>query len=174
MREKEVRNAVNFTKSKISQRNGLLCFSEDKYNPVQWAHYADNHKGVCLGFDIPDRLLRKVKYVSERLAKSILDDPDKNEKLLTTKFSHWSYEQEHRLIVVLSKYKPDSNGLLFEEFSDALSLKEVYIGCQSKLEFNDIVSAFQTEDKSVIVKHARPSFKDFRIVWDQSRKSVRA
>ena len=61
MREKEVRETVNFEKSKISKKYGLLCFSEDKYNPVQWAHYADNHKGVCLGFDIPENKLRKVK-----------------------------------------------------------------------------------------------------------------
>jgi len=69
MRDKEVRKAVNFEKSKISKKNGLLCFSEDKYNPVQWAHYAKNHKGVCLGFDIPDKRLRKVRYVSERLRR---------------------------------------------------------------------------------------------------------
>jgi len=114
LRDKEVRKAVNFEKSKISKKNGLLCFSEDKYNPVQWAHYADNHKGVCLGFEIPEKKLRKVKYVSERLARDTLDQPDCNEKLLTTKFSHWSYEQERRLIIQLNKYSLDSKGLRLE------------------------------------------------------------
>lgn len=173
LRDKEVRRAVNAEKSKLSKVNGLLCFSEDKYNPVQWAHYADNHKGVCLGFDISEENLRKVKYVSERLARETLDQPDCNEKLLTTKFSHWSYEQERRLILELSEHPKDSGGLRFKDFGSDMVLKEVYIGCKSELNFKDITSAYSSGDKSVMVKITRPSFRDFRIVWDQSKKSVR-
>lgn len=173
LRDKEVRKAVNFEKSKLSKANGLLCFSEDKYNPVQWAHYADNHKGVCLGFEIPEKELRKVKYVSERLARETLDLPDCNEKLLTTKFSHWNYEQERRLILELSSYPKDSAGLRFKNFGNDMVLKEVYIGCKSALNFNDITSSYLSSEKSVMVKITRPSFRDFRIVWDQSKKSVR-
>jgi len=151
----------------------LLCFSEDKYNPVQWAHYADNHKGVCFGFEVPEKKLRKVKYVSKRLARDTLGQPDCNEKLLTTKFSHWSYEQERRLILELANYFSDSNGLRFEDFGNNMVLKEVYIGCKSELTFDDITSYYKSGDKSVIVKITRPSFRGFRIVWDQSKKSVR-
>ncbi len=164
---------MNFQKSLISKKNGLLCFSEDKYNPVQWAHYAENHKGVCLGFEIPEGLLRKVKYVSERLTRETLEQPDCHEKLLTTKFNHWSYEQERRLILELHKYFKDSNGLRFKEFDSDMALREVYIGCKSELKYEDITAAYSTGNNSVIVKVTRPSFRDFRIVWDQSKKSVR-
>ena len=174
LRDKEIRKAVKIEKSKISKKNGLLCFSEDKYNPVQWAHYADNHKGVCLGFEISEKVLRKVRYVSERLARDTLEHPDCNEKLLTTKFSHWDYEQERRLIIELSKHSKDSNGLCFKDFGSDLELKEVYIGCKSDLNFDQITSSYNSGNKSVIVKITRPSFRDFRIVWDQSKKSVRA
>jgi hypothetical protein len=173
LRDKVVRQAVKFEKSKISKENGLLCFSEDKYNPVQWAHYADNHKGVCLGFEIDEINLRKVKYVSERLAKDTLEQSDCNERLLTTKFSHWIYEQERRLILKLSNYSKDGQGLRFKEFGSDMLLKEVYIGCKSDLVFEDIIAAYTTNNKDVIVKVTRPSFRDFRIVWDQSKKSVR-
>ena len=173
LRDKDVRQAVKFEKSKISSESGLLCFSEDKYNPVQWAHYAENHKGVCLGFDVPEKLLRKVKYVSARLAKDTLNQSDCNEKLLTTKFNHWSYEQERRLIVELSKYSKDRKGLRFKEFGSDMLLKEVYIGCRSDLSFGDIVSSYKGGEKGVIIKKTRPSFRDFRIVWDQSKKSAR-
>ncbi len=173
LRDKVVRQAIKFEKSKISKENGLLCFSEDKYNPVQWAHYADNHKGVCLGFEIDEKSLRKVKYVSERLAKDTLEQSDCNEKLLTTKFSHGSYEQERRLILKLSNYSKDEQGKRFKQFGNDMLLKEVYIGCKSDLDFDDIVAAFASSNKSVIVKVTRPSFRDFRIVWDQSKKSVR-
>lgn len=173
LRDKVVRKAVKFQKSQISTKSGLLCFSEDKYNPVQWAHYTENHKGVCLGFEIHEKLLRKVKYVSERLARETLEEPDCNEKLLTTKFRHWSYEQEKRMILQLSNYSHDGQGLRFKNFGEDMVLKEVYIGCKSDLTFDDIKSAYSSGDKSVVVRITRPSFRDFRIVWDQSKKSVR-
>jgi|TARA_B110000908_G_C10196893_1_gene423386 hypothetical protein len=173
MRDKQVRKAVHFERAKISKKNGLLCFSEDKYNPVQWAHYADDHKGMCLGFDVPAKKLRKVEYVPERLPRETFNEAGHNEKLLTTKFDHWHYEREHRLIIELKKYSLDSKGLRFEEFSNDMVLKEVYIGCKADLSFDDITTAYQHRDKSVIVKITRPSFRDFRIVWDQNKKSVR-
>ena len=173
VRDKDVRKAVNFEKSNISSKYGLLCFSEDKYNPVQWAHYADNHKGVCLGFDIPEKKLRKVKYVEERLSREAFSQSDFNEKLLTTKFNHWGYEQERRLIIDLNNNSINPGGLLFEDFNEYMVLKEIYIGCKSDLTFSDISSSYKSGDQSVIAKITRPSYRDFRIVWDQSKKSVR-
>ena len=173
MRDEHVRKDVEFKKSKISQNNGLLCFSEDKYNPVQWAHYADNHKGICLGFEIPEKILRKVKYMSERLARETLKMSDCNERLLTTKFKHWEYEKERRLIIELSKHSKDSEGLRFRGFGNDMELKEIYLGCKSDLSFDDITSSYSSGNKAVIVKSTRPSFKNFQIVWDRSKKSVR-
>jgi hypothetical protein len=173
MRDKDVRKAVSFEKSQISKKYSLLCFSEDKYNPVQWAHYADNHRGVCLGFDVPEKKLRKVQYVVERLPRETLTQSDCHEKLLTTKFSHWSYEQERRLIFEQNNNSINESKLCFEKFGEDIALKEVYIGCKSDLILSDISSAYTSGDKSVIAKMTRPSFRDFRIVWDQSKKSVR-
>lgn len=173
MTDKDVRNAMEFEKSKIAQSKGLICFSVNKYDPVQWAHYAENHKGVCLGLEIPDRNLKPVKYVSSRLAKSVLSDEDKQEKILTTKFKHWAYEEEQRLIIDLNE-NTINDGKTFEGFSSNLKLREVYIGCKSKLTYSDIQSSYKTEERKVIVKHTRPAFRDFRIVWDRSKKSTHA
>lgn len=41
---------------------GVVCFGADYKNPVMWAHYADNHRGVCLGFDVDERFLFPVEY----------------------------------------------------------------------------------------------------------------
>ena len=48
---------------------GLLCFSRSWTNPLLWAHYADKHRGICLGFDlnVADDIGRAVDYVDERL-----------------------------------------------------------------------------------------------------------
>ncbi len=64
---RELREALEATKSYLYVKFGLLCFSESWNNPVQWSHYADRHQGLCLGFDIPDIFLDKVNYVDERL-----------------------------------------------------------------------------------------------------------
>ncbi|MEH6544589.1 MAG: DUF2971 domain-containing protein [Porticoccaceae bacterium] len=66
----EFRKAINKTKKQISNNTGILCHSKDWHNPVQWSHYADNHKGVCLGFEISKRWLAKVEYADERLSIS--------------------------------------------------------------------------------------------------------
>lgn len=33
---------------------GMICFSEDGSSSTMWAHYADNHRGVCLEFALPE------------------------------------------------------------------------------------------------------------------------
>lgn len=171
--DKTVRKTVQYESSGLTKEKGLLCFSSDKYNPVQWAHYADNHKGLCLGFEIPNSYVEKVSYVANRLNKSILNAPEKQKKLLTTKFNHWSYEQEYRMLLELVNYPEESPNLRFKHFDELLTLKEVYIGCRSDLKFQDIKNAFQSTSGSVVVKHTRPAFKDFKIVWDKKKKSIR-
>ena len=32
-----------------------------------WAHYADSHKGIAIGFDVLDNLLFKIDYVESRI-----------------------------------------------------------------------------------------------------------
>lgn len=50
--------------SDLGETRALSCFSASWHNPVQWAHYADNHKGLCLGFDVPESKAAPVEYVS--------------------------------------------------------------------------------------------------------------
>src|SRR6267142_5073888 len=39
-------------KAAMARRFGVLCFSEVKTDVLQWAHYAEYHRGICLGFDV--------------------------------------------------------------------------------------------------------------------------
>ena len=182
--DKDVRTALKLDKSLIAETKGLLCFSENKYDPVQWAHYGDNHKGICLDFEIPEKHLKKIRYVSSRLAKSTLENPDREEKRLTTKFKHWEYEKERRMILNLDNLSsindnPDDliyrdDGLIFRRFFHDMILKEIYIGCRSSLEYKDIQNKCKSINGKVIIKHTRVAFKDFRIVWDRKRKSAHA
>ena len=55
--DESVRRAFAAMKDQLASNRGLLCFSRDWHNPVQWSHYAAKHTGMCLGFDIPNEHL---------------------------------------------------------------------------------------------------------------------
>ena len=126
-----VRRAFRKMKDELSRTRGLLCFSRDWHNPVQWSHYADRRRGLCLGFDVSDESVGSVTYSSKRIAARIeqlraprLLDPNTAISFLFTKFSHWSYEGEVQGFVTLEDRDP-ATGLYFAEFSDRLRLREV-------------------------------------------------
>ncbi|WP_163332043.1 DUF2971 domain-containing protein, partial [Klebsiella aerogenes] len=81
-------------------------------NPVQWSHYADRHRGVCLGFEVSAQA-HKVAYIAERLlarpSAMKSEGPEAEAhvtEILTTKFEHWSYEEEYRLFLQLRERDP--------------------------------------------------------------------
>jgi hypothetical protein len=109
----------------------ILCFSRNWDNLLLWSHYGDSHKGICLGFDIPDGD-REVVYQPNVLQIRLEDLRfDLVDRLLRTKHESWSYEQEERMFVNLV-VPSDSNGLNWIEFGPQLVLKEVIIGAQCK------------------------------------------
>src|SRR5688500_15130857 len=66
-RDADERRAFRDFKRDWGKRFGMLCFSKTWKNPVQWSHYAEKHRGMCLGFDVPDSLLTEVSYSVRRL-----------------------------------------------------------------------------------------------------------
>ena len=67
-------------------------------------------------------------WQSGRLARESLNQSGCNEKLLTTKFSHWNYEQERRLIIELNNNSINDGGLRFEDNSAQRSLYRLQVG----------------------------------------------
>jgi hypothetical protein len=95
------------------QHFGVLSLTETPDNLLMWAHYADNHRGVVVGFDeaspffqgpeIVAGLLRlnRVEYNQKRpvLSVSTRDNP----KVFLRKSTEWAYEKEWRLIRPLNE-----------------------------------------------------------------------
>ena len=111
-----MREAFNKMKENLSKNNGLVCFSQNWHSPVQWAHYSDNHKGICLGFEISEKWLLKVKYQTNRLIDPEKFDIEFMQKVISTKFSHWKYEKEYRLFIGLD-ITEEEKGLYYTDFS---------------------------------------------------------
>lgn len=105
---------------------GVVSLSETQHNLLMWAHYANQHQGICIGYNtnvfenviFPDFLKLplidnpiKINYDSKKtfdykyelnfenlnsFMKSVLT------KVLTTKGDDWIYEKEHRLIIPMN------------------------------------------------------------------------
>ncbi len=167
--DRDKRKAFQVMKDKLNKDKGLLCFSASWRSPVQWAHYTDNHKGICMGFEVQDEFLMKVKYVNSRLKCSDKINAEYMQTILSTKFSHWSYEKEHRVFLGLN-HSEIEHGHYFEPFSDKLKLNKVIVGCNSELKRIDIMTALGKDEFDIEIFKARPAFGSFRIVRNQNEK----
>jgi hypothetical protein len=158
-KRKEWRNA---RKGWGSQR-GLMCFSADWRDPVIWAHYSDKHKGLCLGFEIPDNVGCKVDYVNSRLKLSDTLPVEDAGAWLYTKYENWEYEQEIRCWTTLDT---PSQGMYFMEFGPLLKLVEVIAGARCPLTKIKILEAVKPLNDVKLIK-ARAGFQRFEVVEDQ-------
>jgi hypothetical protein len=165
--DRDRRASLSRTKVALSEKHGLLCFAKSWHNPVQWTHYADNHRGLCLGFDIPDHLPRQVSYVNSRFNWPSVIDESFMVQLLFTKFSHWSYEDEYRLYTTLEDCE---NGLYYYNFGDTLTLKQVIVGGASSITRAQLADALGSLAESVETFKARAAFKSFRVVRNKNAR----
>jgi hypothetical protein len=103
----------------------ICCFSANPYSLPMWAHYADNHRGVCLEYNVPSRYhapLYPVIYDNKRYEIAAEDNvatitatprviggiipPDELSaetviptEAITIKAKEWKYEKEWRLVI---------------------------------------------------------------------------
>jgi hypothetical protein len=68
-----------------------------------WAHYADQHRGICVGFETellksPDIDFRDINYRIAPPLVNILGTEEERLLQVTSKYIEWSYEKEIRAI----------------------------------------------------------------------------
>lgn len=95
----------------ISNNIKITCFSEKKDNILMWAHYAKNHTGFCIEYDLTGQEfsnfiqdLYPVFYTNKPFKRfeTEADISSYSFLLLTflTKYKDWSYEKEWRYLKV--------------------------------------------------------------------------
>lgn len=91
---------------------GVLCLSEKFDSPLMWSHYGQQHRGVCIEYDVSKleySSIRRVVYGGDRqisadcLFRWIEDGDGVSQQeveraSLLTKSSEWRYEKEWRLL----------------------------------------------------------------------------
>lgn len=173
LKDRDARRFYKELSAAVSERFGLLCFSETWRSPVMWAHYADKHKGLCLGFDVKEAA--KVDYRPERL-KHVVDEAksgactvaDLTKIALVTKFKEWEYEREWRCFHDLKDESPDLDGNHFHTFDDQIALREVLIGHRCELTTEQIAEIIGTPEYDVHIIRARAAFQKFEVVRQKS------
>jgi hypothetical protein len=162
----EIRRAVIATRNEIGRGSGLLCFSRQWHNPVLWAHYAESHRGLCLGFDVPNEVTQHITYVNVPIQLERLNFETAN-RMLFTKYDHWRYEDEVRIGATL---KEKTGSYYFYAFDDRLRLSEVIVGAASPVSERKILQALGTYQDTVRILKARLAYMRSR--WSKMRTAL--
>lgn len=122
----------------------VICLSGRKDITSLWAHYANNHRGICIEYDLVNtktklfkNLCFPIEYLDDYdLTKDIKYSFNKNSfdynlkiKPLLLKAKDWSYEEEWRIIFddsIISEYK--ENFYPYEPYIKFLKPQKVYMG----------------------------------------------
>lgn len=137
------RTALEHLNAKI----GILSFSKRWAVSAMWAHYADQHRGLCVGFDRSDPFFKAmsdkkeygclydVEYVLEKMLWRVQGKEDPDISIFFIKSLDWVYEQEVRAICDLSKHdkvKEGDNKLpIYLTKIPFRAVKEIIVGCYS-------------------------------------------
>ena len=141
---------------------GVYCISSLKDNILMWSHYANNHKGICLEFEINFNYvdfmattvsvetfldiqtlqnnffsygLTNVKYDEKRPLFSSLSSSnffERNGALILTKYKQWKYEQEYRITFAPKKDAPKIFPRTVNYFPNCLT--GIFLGAKMTLE----------------------------------------
>ncbi|MBY8974625.1 DUF2971 domain-containing protein [Rhodobacteraceae bacterium NNCM2] len=175
-RDSEERLVASDLREELFSEHGVISFSKTWKEPLLWSHYADNHRGLALGFDLKPRIGFEVKYTTARL---ILPSADEEKYIFgeriafwdaikRTKFKPWSYEKEVRMFPSIEG-SINENGMLFRPFSHIGDLKEVVIGASYQAVKNSQLER-QLRDRGVDFTTARLGFEDFSVTSEPDEK----
>lgn len=163
---RSVRTAMRGFKQEFGEQFGLICFCNDWDNPLLWSHYADKHRGICLGFDVDRRRICEVNYVEERSEFPKQPSEDFANRLFSTKYAGWKYEREWRATF---QFDERENGHYFYYYGaePLMVLREVIVGLNCDTTEEDVRAARATHSNTIEIIKARLAFKTFRVVKKQ-------
>ena len=130
-------------------QNGIFCLAGRATCPLMWSHYGDQHRGICIGYSVPERTtVHEVKYGGSRLIEAskvaaMLEGDESvgrevDDAVLLRKAPPWRYEREWRVI--------GRQGLQHS----TLELEEIVFGirCSNTVKYA-VMRALQGRERSV-------------------------
>lgn len=139
---------------------GVVCLSESDESLLMWAHYANNHHGMCVEYDLME--INKqlnftpvpIIYSNERVCFNTLNpDTAGNDSFalflrsITSKSEEWSYEHEWRIIrdeaACGDRWDSRKKGALL----DMICPSSITLGCAAEEEFERKVRQYCEDNK---------------------------
>ena len=169
---KEMRNMFTQMRSQM----GITCLSELDDSLLMWAHYAINHYGMCVEYELMEinRQLQftpvPIIYSEERVCFDSLNVETIEKDItkvflesLTSKSPEWGYEKEWRIIrddgACGDRWNAEKKGALL----DMIRPTSVILGCMAKPEFSKAVQEYCEENQINLYKMERDP-KAYRLV----------
>jgi hypothetical protein len=168
---KQMRETLEWDRKQVTslfRDTAIFCATRDQSNLLMWAHYAEKHRGIVLGFR-PDlardsylRLLEPVQYTNQRPSfygsiaatrgSAEMDEEAVSaivHRLVYSKSTHWSYEAEERIYIPrgVAPGEPASYLSFYPE-----ELVELYLGCRAEDDFKvEICATARTLNSQVAI-----------------------
>lgn len=164
---------------KITQKNlekiGLHCLNADPRSLLMWSHYAKQHKGIVLQFEIakdPEAMLNamKVDYSDEYPVLNLAEDlQGQLQKIILRKFTDWYYEKEWRLLII--------NGASTYLKFQPKALTGVIFGCRADDELRKRIQnyAFERVEKklpSINFYNAKMHQSQYKIILERDKNTL--
>lgn len=163
---------------------GVICFTSTNDNILMWSHYANNHEGICIEFDLENSffngkykkscfdvfsgstvvdhyanigVISRVKYSTERPTFIDPSEISYDTEFWFIKSNDWAYENEYRLLLPTDHAIREKEMLFYK--IDKASIKSVIVGCKMssnvKREIFDICYPLGIKVKETFVNSAK-------------------
>jgi len=141
-----VADHINRTMQNISsQLSGVACFTPHPDKMLMWSHYGDQHRSVCVGFDIdlfqelcPKNDQNYPLYEKMEKVKYTTDRPSRSDKTAIYKKSEeWRGEKEYRLVSNAYPGNPEGGPGVWNIPKSAI--KEIIFGARIHPELESII-----------------------------------
>ena len=125
----------------------IMCFTKNFKNILMWSHYANNHTGVCIGYDYScsffhnkyscsysDNVgeIRRIEYTNDRPKFIVPSDLVNDTSEWFKKSKDWKYDKEYRVLLstddAIYNYGSDPAMLFFKIHPKYI--KRVILGCR--------------------------------------------
>lgn len=173
---KKSAKALQDTFTQMRSTMGIACFSELEDSLLMWAHYANNHRGMCVEYELLE-INKQLKftpvpiiYSEERVCFNSLNssavEKDTTKifiESLTSKSPEWSYEKEWRIIrddsACGNRWNAEKKGALL----DMIQPSSIILGCMADIEFGRAIQAYCEENRINLYRMERDT-KLYRLI----------
>lgn len=155
----------SYTMEQVRCTTGVACFSERYDSLLMWAHYAYNHQGICVEYELLKFNTElnyspvPIIYTNERVHMSEINMNRLQEDSvaflvngLTTKSMEWQYENEWRIIrdrmACGDAWDDEKKGALLP----SVKPRSIILGCNASDEFEREVCSFCKESEISLYK----------------------